>query len=383
MSYITPVILENNLKNPFYVGVILSISSFIGIFFDLYVSEKFGNKSYKFFIFWTILIAGLFPLSFMLLPRMTFFFILSMVIWSVYYELRGYSKFNFVHAVADVKNHTKAFSITNTFQWIAYMIGPLIAVYLLNKSESTAFTVCLVFISIAAWLYLVFAKISNKKAQNSVKLHGSKPIKVELRLLKLLTRTTAPILAFTVAVVLLDVTFWSTGILFAEELRNKQELGYLFMTVYGAPALFVGLIAPKFVGKYGKKKIAFLLGILAGLSLGLVGIADNIILILLAAFISSAVSGIVIILTDAVLEDYVARLKSSANELISINQIAINLAYAIGPIILGFISKEISYNATFVFSGMVLIIISLLALLITPRKIKMPQKSIATLIKEH
>lgn len=381
MSYVTPVILENNLNNPFYVGIILSISSFIGILFDFYVSEKFGHKSYKFFIFWTILIAGLFPLSFLLLPRMTFFFILSMIIWSVYYELRGYSKYNFVHTVAEVKEHTKAFSITNTFQWIAYMIGPLIAVFLLSKGESTVFIVCLALIGIAAWLYLSFTKFAKHNAKHLHIELDSKPLKTEVKILTLLTRTTSPILAFTVAVVLLDVTFWSTGILFAEQLREQHELGYLFMTVYGAPALFIGLLAPKFVGKYGKKKISFILGIFAGISLAFVGIFNNIILILAAAFISSAISGVVIILTDAVIEDYVSRLKSNANELISVNQMAINLAYAIGPIMLGLISKQISYNATFIFSGGILILVSIMAIIITPRKIKMPQKVISSILE--
>lgn len=149
MSYVTPVYLETYLNNSFYVGIILGISSLFGMFFDFFVSDRFSGKPYRFFIFWTIAIAALFPLSFLIMPKITISFVVSMIIWSTYYEMRGFSKYNFVHNFAEIHQHAKAFSITNTFQWTAYMIGPLIAVYLLNRQMNLPLYICLIFISVA------------------------------------------------------------------------------------------------------------------------------------------------------------------------------------------------------------------------------------------
>ncbi len=381
MSYVTPVILEESLSDPLLVGIVLSISSFFGIFFDFFVAERFRIKPYKFFIFWTIAVATLFPLSFLVLPKITISFIISMIIWSTYYELRGFSKYNFVHHFAEVKHHPKAFSITNTAQWLAYMIGPLIAVYLLNKSYDMPMFVCLGLIAVAGWFYLLFSKVVKKSRSGPLTVERSKSLKKEYKIFRLLFKTTAPLLAFNVVLVLLDVTFWSTGILYAEELRQQNQLGGLFMTIYGIPALFVGIIAPKIFGKYGKKRTSFALGILAGLSLTLVGVFGNIFLILGATLLAATFSGIIFILMDSVFEDYVVRLKSEGNDIVSINQITTNLAYAVGPIVLGFISKEAGYSATFVFSGILFMLVSVVVIAITPRKIKMPQKNITSILE--
>jgi predicted MFS family arabinose efflux permease len=380
MSYATPVFLENSLKDPFLVGIILSISSFFGIFFDFFVSKWFGGKSYKFFIFWTLAIAGFFPLSFLLLPKISIAFVFSMIVWSAYYEMRGYSKYNFVHNFAETKNHIKAFSITNTAQWLAYMLGPLLAVYLIGKSDNIALQACLIIIAIAVWIYFVFSRVASKPGRKLQSEYKNKSAKAELKIFSLLFKTTAPLVAFNIVLVLLDVTFWSTGILFAEELRKGSQAGGFFMTTYGLPALFVGLIAPKLPKRFGKKRISYALGILAGISLTLIGTFSNVLVILTATFIAAVFSSIVFILMDSVFEDYVARLKTEGNDIVSVNQIATNFAYAVGPIMLGYISKEFNYGATFIFSGVLLVVISIIAFVFTPRKIKMPHRIINSIL---
>jgi len=303
-----------------------------------------------------------------------------MVVWSAYYEMRGYSKYNFVHNFAETKNHIKAFSITNTAQWLAYMLGPLLAVYLIGKSDNIALQACLIIIAIAVWIYFVFSRVASKPGRKLQNEYKNKSAKAELKIFSLLFKTTAPLVAFNIVLVLLDVTFWSTGILFAEELRKGSQAGGFFMTIYGLPALFVGLIAPKLPKRFGKKRISYALGILAGISLTLIGTFSNVLVILTATFIAAVFSSIVFILMDSVFEDYVARLKTEGNDIVSVNQIATNFAYAVGPIMLGYISKEFNYGATFIFSGVLLVVISIIAFVFTPRKIKMPHRIINSIL---
>ncbi len=381
MSYVTPVHIENNLKDPLLVGIILSLSSFFGIFFDVFVGERLGSKTYRFFLVTTLFFAALFPLSFLLLPNISISFIFAMVVWSIYYELRNYSKYNFVHNFVEVKSHTKAFSVINTFQWTAYMAGPLVAVYLIDRHVNSPFITVLGIVIAASVFYLLLnKKLTSKKHRDSKEL-SKKSLFKELRILRLLTKRTWTVLVFQCAVILLDVSFWTTGILYAETLREKSYLGSFFMTVHGIPALFVGLLAPFALRSLGKKRAAFVFGILAGVTLFLVGISSNIAIILGMVLLCSTFSGISIILIDAVLEDYVSRLNAEGNDLISASEISTNVAYAFGPIVLGFISKYFNYEATFIFSGSLIILVAVIALMTTPRKIKMPHRALSTIME--
>ncbi len=380
MSYVTPVLIEDSLKDPFLVGIVISLSSFFGIFFDFYVGEKLSNKSYGFFIKWTITIALLFPLIFLFLPRITMFFVLAMIVWSIYYELRNYSKYNFVHNFVAKNEHTAAFSITNTFQWAAYALGPLVAVYLLDKHINIPLVTAASVILISALYYALISKHIHKGRHDKLAIFRHKSIRKELKILNILCKSIWPLLLFNFAIVLVDVSFWTTGILFAEKLRGTNQLGGLFMTAYGIPALYVGLIVPILFKHTGKKKNAYILGISTGIFVLLLGLMTNTVLILLAVLLLSTCVSACVILLDAVFEDYVARLKDEGNDLISISSMSTNLSYTLGPIILGFIASKVSYEATFIFTGVLLILTSFISLAFTPRKIRMPNRDIDNIL---
>jgi MFS family permease len=380
MSYVTPVLIEDSLKDPFLVGIVISLSSLFGIFFDFYVGDKLSNKNYNFFIKWTIIIAFLFPLIFLFLPRITVFFVLAMIVWSIYYELRNYSKYNFVHNFVAKNEHTLAFSLTNTFQWVAYALGPLTAVYLLDKHVNSPLITAASVILVAALYYALISKHIRKHNLDIPVVFRHKSIKKELKLLNVLIKSTWPLLLFNFAVVLVDVSFWTTGILFAETLRSNDALGGFFMTVYGIPALYVGFLVPLMFKHTGKKKNAYLLGITAGIFVLLLGLVTSTVIILLAVLLLSTCVSACVILLDAVFEDYVARLKDEGNDLISISSMSTNLSYTIGPIILGFIAGRFNYESTFVFTGTLLVIVSIISLAFTPPKIRMPNRDLDNIL---
>lgn len=380
MSYVTPVLIEDSLKDPFLVGIVISLSSLFGIFFDFYVGERLSNKSYGFFIKWTILIALLFPLIFLFLPRITVFFVLAMIVWSIYYELRNYSKYNFVHNFVAKNEHTIAFSITNTFQWAAYALGPLAAVYLLDKHINVPLITAVAVILVSALYYTLISKHIRKPTLDELAVFRHKSVKKELKLLNVLVKSIWPLLLFNFAIVLVDVSFWTTGILFAEKLRATNQLGGLFMTAYGIPALYVGFLVPLMFKHTGKKKNAYILGIATGIFVLLLGLVTNTALILLAVLLLSTCVSSCVILLDAVFEDYVARLKDEGNDLISISSMSTNLSYTLGPIMLGFIASKVSYEATFVFTGVLLILVSIISLAFTPSKIRMPNRDLDNIL---
>jgi len=96
VSYVTPVILNNRYSNTLLVGSILSISSFFGIFFNIFITKFFPHKGYKFFTFWMLVFALITALILIFIPKYLFPLVVAMITWSVYYEFRNYSKYNFV-----------------------------------------------------------------------------------------------------------------------------------------------------------------------------------------------------------------------------------------------------------------------------------------------
>ena len=122
--------------------------------------------------------------------------------------------------------------------------------------------------------------------------------------------------------------------------------------------------------------------ILAGLGLIGLGLSKNVYLTLAIVLITATFSDIAFVLIYATFEDYVTRLDGEGNNLVSIEQIAQNFAYAAGPVFLGYISRNGDFGLSFKITGFILIAFSLLALISVPRKIKMPHKQIAEELKK-
>ena len=379
ISYITPVLLNNRYSDTLFVGTILSISSFFGIFFNVLVTKFFPHKGYKFFTTWMLIFAFVTALILLFLPKALIPFVIAMITWSVYYEFRNYSKYDFVEKFLPSQKNAQAWSVMSIFQSTAYMVGPVIAMYFLSRSSSSTLKISLLIISLAVVSFLSFQKLFGKKEDGN----SSREIRSlfsEVKVTHVLTRKIWPLVVFSFSLTLLDVSIWTIGVLYSEKLRSVSSLGGLFITMYGLPAILTGLITPRIYEALGKKRTAFVAGIGAGLSLISLGFLQNIYLILGAVFVSALFSGIAFILMSATYEDFVTRLGGDGNNMVSIGQISQNLAYALGPMFFGLVSKDGNYGHSFIAGGEILVACSVLAILVVPRKIKMPHKEIREII---
>lgn len=379
MSYVSPVILNSKLQDPFLVGLILSSSSLFGMFFNFTIATFYDYKDYRFFIPRMLFFALLFPTIYLILPNNYIPFVLAMLVWSVYYEFRNYSKYNFVHEFLPPQKNADAWSVMQMFQSASYMIGPAIAVFLIAKNLTAPLYASITIVTTSILLYTLFIKFYAKpkpKTENEPKGSFNDVIK-QLKTFKILFKKLWALITFNFTIALLDVSFWTIGVLHAENLRQVHDLGSFFMIVYGFPAIFVGFITPHIYQKLGKKRTAFISAILAGLSVISVGLTEHIYFILISVFFASIFSTITFILICATFEDYVTRIDEEENDIVSMSQFSINLAYTIGPIALGFISRMYSFGTAFVVTGIVLIFSAILSILVVPRKIRMPRKELS------
>jgi len=233
-------------------------------------------------------------------------------------------------------------------------------------------------------VFTLFAKNFGKKHKIHNEHSEPRGFLKGLKVLHILTKRVWPLVIFSFALTLLDVSFWTTGVLYSEKLKlSSGLLGGLFLTAYCLPAMFVGLITTHISESLGKKKTAFISGIIAGVCLIIVGLSNNIYLTLGMVFITATFADISFILIFATFQDYVTRLDGGGTDLVGINQMTQNLAYASGPIILGLISRNGRLGNSFLLTGVILIMSSIIALSVVPRKIKMPHKILNTLLNKN
>ncbi|MFA6421780.1 MAG: MFS transporter, partial [Patescibacteria group bacterium] len=185
-----------------------------------------------------------------------------------------------------------------------------------------------------------------------------------------------PLYIFLFILSFVDATFWSVGTVFSETLKDTSMLGRFIIPVYMLPSLGLSVFAGPAAKPFGKKRIAFLCGIVMGLGLLTVGFVHNVHLILIAIFFSSVFSAIALPEVAASFEDYVERLGSAGSNMIGLQGSAVSLAYIIGPIVAGTLSGIVGNQKTFAVVGGIVLIVSIIVLIITPRKLKMPQAEI-------
>jgi MFS family permease len=376
ISYVTPLLINNTYNSTVIVGGILSISSFFGIFFNFFVARFFPKKGYKFFTSWMIFFALLMPLILLKIPETLVPLVLAMIVWSIYYEFRNYSKFDFVKTFLPSNKNAEAWSVMTVFQSTAYLFGPILALFLMERGLKSALIGSLAIVILAFLCYRIYSQIFGKKQLKNSDREVRSLLK-EFRVINIITRKIWPLVLFSFSITLLDVSFWTSGVLYSEKLRLQNELGGLLLPFYGMPTIIVGIIAPKIYATLGKKRTSFAAGLAAGLGLIILGLVNNVFLILGTVFLTAFFSNIAFILISATYEDYITRLDGEGNNLVSVNEVAQNLAYAVGPIVLGIASRNGNFGKSFIFTGIILISVSLLAIFVVPRKIRMPHKEIA------
>lgn len=385
LSYAIPIYLENNLGDPAKMGIVMAISSFAGIIFDILLGKSKIRSSKKFLI-WAVLSAILLPMSIIFFPPIMLVFIIQMLIWGLYYELIAFSNFSFIDEFEKPINHAKAWGILSVFKSIAYLVGPLIAGYTVDVSLNLSSSVAISLFLIGFLIFILLLSKAHKKEVTIdyvLPLEKKESFRFEIRAWFVLLKKIWPLYLFSTILVFVDSGFWTIGVLFSEELQKQHFLGEYFLVIYMIPSVFIGFFASSLAKPWGKKRISYICGVLSGLSLFLLLFIQSIPLILTAVFVSSIFLGISGPEISATFEDYVSRLGGFADDMIGLEQTSGSIAYVLGPVFLGFLSSWYGNRITFSIIGFLLMIVSVFVMIVTPRKIKMPQKTLEILEEEE
>jgi MFS family permease len=376
MSYTAPVYMEQVLGNSLVMGVLMGVAALTGLCFDIILSRWCDQRSFRFFLSATLVTAFVFPLILLLLPPTVVILILAMMIWGMYYELSQFAHFNFIHLSVNKEGHARAWGVISVFKAAAYMVGPLLAGSLVGWGMNWVFKVVLGLAGLVFLALVIFLKSFDKEKVAVEKKVNARSFWRELGIWRVLMRKVWPLWLFVVVIFLVDASFWSVGAILSEELRKAHVWGGMVLTVYMLPSLVVGLGVERMARPLGKKRIAFIAGMVYGLLLMMVGIMPSVPLLLLLILVAATFGAVAVPEILAVFEDFMARLGEFGGEVISLERSAENLAFIVGPALAGAIALVVGFQETFTVMGGVLFLVASLAFLVVPRKIRLPQQEL-------
>lgn len=370
-----PGYLQNALGSPFKMGLMMAVSSVVGLLMDLIFPHVLRQSGVRKLAGGAIVGSMIFLLSMFSSTWWSYVLILGvgMAAWGVYYELDSFMTQQFVAGVAPRDQRSSVWGVVGVVRSLAYFLGPIIGGYIIVYGDRAVVMSAAGVLSLA---YILFLTMKHPKIEEvEIDIHGIN-LKDELMHWMTLGKRVWPILLLSLMGGLVDATFWSTGTVLNDILATKSTVGGWFMSAYMLPFLFVGIIIARWGIDIGKKKWAERFVLFGGLCLMALPLFQNIWLILLCVFLAGVFLAMSWPLIDAVYTDLVSRARSGRKHVMGMSAAAFSLAYVIGPIFSGWLAGQFGELKVFSIIGGMVVLVAIILLCITPKKLKLPQTEI-------
>jgi len=375
MSYVAPLVIERGGLSNTMIGIIIGTSSVAGALFDFISCRIFKNTFYKrmFMIMFVLCLA--YPL--ILLKASSFLvFVIAMVIWGIYYDLKNIGEFDFVSRKAKKKEHSDSFGLIQVFQSLGYLIAPIfVGLLVAEELNWEPFALSWIFLLISFVFFAMLYFMDGKKGKFQItRAKCQRSVWLEAGLWKKIGHIIFPVLALTLFLNIIDSFFWTIGPLFAESLAEIHRFAGFFMTAYLLPALLVGWFVGKVTRKYGKKKTAFVSLMIGSVLLLPLYLTNNPFLIVVEVFAASIFLAISWPAINGAYADYISETSSYEKEIETLEDFYGNLGYIFGPILAGIISDKVGNGNAFAVLGAMGFFVAIILLLITPKRINVEKR---------
>lgn len=382
MSYVFPIVVEQNLKSNTMMGIIMSLSSVTGLVCDFIFPSLISRKHWKQLLIACVLMALLFPVFsyFGELFNLVLFFVLASVAWGVYYEFLAFSQQNYIIESNKERNFSKDWGLLAVLISIMEVIAPILGSTLLVVGGLSYPMAVLIMLSVTlAILMLQETKSEEDIEINSVSRELMKLIK-EFKMWDLLYGKVWQVLLVSFVLQSVFATYWTFGGLFGQQLVGNEGMDWIVIVLYAIPSLIASLLLTKFMVKKNKKKLTQIFLISGGLLLSLlVFTRESLYLTGLLILLSSLMFAFAYPLNNAVFSDLGARLGKEKNHLFGMMNAIGSIAFIVIPIALGVLSDSYGYIYAFAFTGAFSMIAGVVIIIKTPRKIRLPQKEIQSM----
>ena len=374
-----PSYMQTALGSSLIMGLVFSFSSVIGFLSDLIIPQLLrGFKSRKLILLGigvSLVFSGV--LLWTTSWPWILLFLVAMAVWGVYYELLGFGSSQFVSDAVPLRSRSGVWATIGVFRCLAYFIGPILGSWLaISKGNSVVPVVAAASVCVGYLIWLLTNKRETDFEKTVIPMEKFN-IREELGYWKVLFEHVWPVLAISMMMGLIDATYWTTGAVLSDNLAKNGLFGILFLPLYMLPPVFLGVVLTKWGVYKGKKKMAEAFLLLSGVLLLCLGFGGNLLIMLLLSFLIGASLSVSAPMTDAVYSDILARMGKEKKHMVGLSSSMLNIAYIIGPIMAGFIAGMVGERMTFAVVGGVTVVVAIVLLIVTPKKLRLPQAEIA------
>ena len=370
-----PGYLQGVLGSPLAMGLMMALSSVVGFVMDLVFPQLLRSSGVRKLAGGALLGALIFLLSMLSSTWWSYLLILAMgmAAWGIYYELDSFMTQQFVAGVAPSHERSSVWGVVGVVRNSAYFLGPIVGGYVAYYGDRV---VVLGSMGVLLFAYLLFLMIRLPTEREIDHHDASINLREEISYWYVLGVRVWPILLTSFVVGLIDATFWTSGTVLTDRLAENSLFGRWFLSAYMFPFLFAGLLVARWGVDVGKKKWAARFLLIGALSLMLVGFVKSVFLLLLVVALAGLFIAMAFPLIDSVYTDLVARARKGRKHIMGMSSATFSLAYVVGPILSGFISGRLGEEMTFTMMGVVVCVVAVTLLVVTPKKLKLPQDEI-------
>lgn len=368
-----PGYMQGVLGSPMKMGLMMAFSSVIGFSMDLVFPQMLRSSGVHKLAGGAIVGSLIFLLSMLSSTWFSYGLILliAMAAWGVYYELDSFMTKQFVAGVAPRELRSAVWGVVGVVRNLAYFLGPLIGGMILRWGDRAVVFSAGGVLALAYILFLFIKLPHSGEVEGEV--HGIHVLE-EMKYWFILEKRVWPILVMSVVAGVVDATFWTTGTVLNDRLAEQNAMGGWFLSAYMLPSLFIGVIVARWGIAVGKKKWAERLMLLGGACLAMIGLVKSVEAIILIVIVSSIFMSMSWPLMDSVYTDLVVRSRRGRKHMIGLSSSTLSLAYVIGPILAGFLANRYGEVETFAIVGVGVVVVTGVLLLVTPRKLRLPQE---------
>jgi MFS family permease len=382
LSFIIPINIEETVQSNFLTGLILGASALVGFFSDILLPPFLKNLSWKIQFLITIILALFFPVLAALgsIYGLVWLFFLISILWGLYYEFMIFAEEDFVVEEEKQTNYSRDWGILSSVNVFTNIIGPIIASSLLLFPilNYTAILVGLLLIAVVYTVSIFGVKIHEKDvAVTSIKpsrIRLTKSIFKEFHMWKELSSDMYPLLILYFMICWVDMTFFVLGGVFGIEMQGENGMEWVILMLYNVPVMIVSIIVAKLAIRKKKKLYAIIALLVGSIVFALMGLFEgNNYLVYLTVFIASISIAFASPLAKAVLSDITKRADGNGRYVLGLYNGVGSIACFISPMIMGLIADNIGYYKMFSVMGLIGIVVSIILLIITPKKIRLNQ----------
>lgn len=374
-----PSFIQTSTNSSLLMGLIISFSSVVGFGADLVFPELLKNLKTKKLLLMTIGTSLVFTgvLLWSIAWPVLILFLISMAIWGLYYEFLGFGNQQFVSESVPAASRSGAWAVLGVFRSLAYFLGPIVGSYVaLNRGDTETVLVAAASVITGYCIWIFWGK--GKSSENTGEQIEQFSVWREIKHWRSLAEHVWPVLIISFSMGIVDATFWTTGTVLSDSLASQHWLGGMFLPFYTLPMVVVGVIVAKWGIYRGKKKVAEIFMLVSGVLLVSMSFSNSVLFMLLVSLLTGTALSIAWPLTDAVYSDIIERMGHQGKHMMGLSSSTLSLAYIVGPVLAGFIAQQVRERMTFSIVGMVMSIVAIVLLIITPKKLKLPQTEIQT-----